>query len=123
MVYNKLRINSEYFEESLLVPLRVTCDISHCKKPLLRQFVCNTLTYPPKIGYRLMSPKLSAVALLIKLGNANAVLVGRHFFCHYVHCYFRKIHICAYPCGRCNARFGKHRSYHLHHKFVSRAFI
>ena len=82
--------------------------IAHCKHSVFFKFFRISSADPPKIGERLMLPKLLAIGHFIEICNPDPVFVGLHLFRRYVHRDFCKIHICTDSGGRGYSRSFKH---------------
>ena len=80
-------------------------DFPHRVNTVCLQPSCGSSSYTPEVGKRLMVPQFLSVALLVQLGNAHTVLVGRDMLGDDIHCHLAEIQIRSDACRRRNARF------------------
>ena len=102
MIYKQLGVFAKRLVDALykVVVERVLRDVAHSAYPQLFKPPCRACAHPPEIRDRRVRPQLLPIALLVKLGDANAVLIGRDVLCDNVHSDLCKEHIRAYAC-RC----------------------
>ena len=98
MIDEELRIDAEHLVQSLLPELSGghTGDIPHGEYAAVLEAACISPANAPEIRKGTVVPHKSAIGHLVKLCYADAVLVRRHFLCHYIHGYLAEVHIGAY---------------------------
>ena len=120
VVDQQLGIDAEGPVKGVLVLQTHAGDVAHGEAAELFQPSRASRSDPPEIRQRSVAPELFPVALLIQLGDADAVLVRRDALCDDVHGDFCQIQVASDARRGRDAGFEKHLPDHRHRQLVSR---
>ena len=103
VVNQKFTVNSEYLIKPFFVPFCTLRDIPHCEEVI--PFECPGFagTDHPEVCERTMAPEKVLIAVLVQLGNPDAVFVGRRVLCDNVHGNFSEVEVGPDADGGCDA--------------------
>ena len=118
MIDEQLSTHAKQAVEEVFVLQGLPCNLPHGGDAILRQLRSNAPPYSPEGCQRTMVPERATVAHLIKLCNANAILVCLHVLGHNIHSHLGQIHVCADACCGSDACSGQHIANHPDGQFM-----
>ncbi len=103
VVNQKFTVNSEYLIKPFFVPFCTLRDIPHCEEVIPFECPGFSGTDHPEVCERTVVPEKVLIAVLVQLGNPDAVFVGRRVLCDNVHGNFCKVEVGSDADGGCDA--------------------